>query len=124
MVVPLCGALAVAATRMRLEWRFVLAVALECAGEVFENSAFVITRYRAATASQGYQGDTVANSMGDVLRCAFGFWLASRLGWRKSLALAVAVEVLLVLWIRDSLLLNVVMLITPVPAIRGWQTGG
>jgi hypothetical protein len=120
----LCGILALAAPRVRREWQFVLAIVVECAWEVFENSAFVIDRYRAATAAQGYQGDTIANSLGDVLSCAFGFWLAGRLGWRKSLALALAVEVVLVLWIRDSLLLNVVMLIAPVPAIRAWQTGG
>ena len=84
----------------------------------------VITRYRAATAAQGYQGDTVANSMGDILSCAVGFWLASRFGWWKSLVLLLSVELVLLLWIRDSLLLNVVMLICPVKAIRAWQTGG
>jgi hypothetical protein len=120
----LCGILAVTASRLSLEWRFVVAVLIECGWEIFENSAFVISRYRAATASQGYQGDTVANSMGDILSCAVGFWAASRLGLRRSLALSLAVEVLLVLWIRDSLLLNIVMLIWPLESVRAWQTGG
>ena len=85
--------------------------------EILENSRFVITRYRAATAAQGYQGDTVANSMGDILSCGpVGFWLASRFRWWKSLVLLLAVELVLLFWIRDSLLLNVVMLICPVNA--------
>jgi hypothetical protein len=96
----------------------------ECAWEILENSTFVINRYRVATAAQGYQGDTVANSMGDILSCAVGFWLASRFGWWKSLVLLLAVEIVLLYWIRDSLVLNVLMLICPVNAIRAWQTGG
>ena len=79
------------------------------------SSSAAIGRRRAA---QGYQGDTVANSMGDILSCAVGFWLASRFGWWKSLVLLLAVEVVLLFWIRDSLVLNVVMLICPVNAIR------
>jgi hypothetical protein len=74
--------------------------------------------------SPGLSGDTVANSMGDILSCAVGFWLASRFGWWKSLVLLLAVEVVLLFWIRDSLVLNVLMLICPVNAIRAWQTGG
>ncbi len=120
----LWGILAVAVPRLRLGGRFVLAVGAECAWEIFENSAFIIDRYRAATAAQGYQGDTVANSMGDILSGAVGFWLASRLGWWKSLALFLAIEVLLLVWIRDSLVLNVVMLIRPLRSVRAWQTGG
>ncbi len=120
----LCGVLALAVPRLRLGWRFVLAVGLECAWEIFENSTFVINRYRAATAAQGYLGDTVANSLGDILSCAVGFCLAGRLGVWKSLALFVAIEVLLVLWIRDSLVLNVVMLLWPLSTVRAWQTGG
>jgi hypothetical protein len=120
----LCGILALAVPRLRLAWRFVLSICIECAWEIFENSAFIIDRYRAATAAQGYQGDTVANSMGDILSCAVGFGLASWLGWWRSLALFLAIEVLLLFWIRDSLVLNIVMLICPVQAVRAWQTGG
>jgi hypothetical protein len=42
----------------------------------------VIRRYRATTLALGYEGDTVANSLGDVLSCAAGFALARLLGLR------------------------------------------
>jgi hypothetical protein len=120
----LCGVLVVATPRWLAGWRCVLAVGLECAWEVLENSALVIDRYRTATAARGYEGDTIANSVGDVLCCAAGYYVAARLGWRRSVALAVATEVLLVVWIRDSLLLNVVMLIFPLDGVRAWQAAG
>jgi hypothetical protein len=117
----LCGLLVVAARRLSVEWQFVLSVLIESAWEVFENSAFVINRYREATAAQGYEGDTVANALGDIVTCAAGFWLARWLGWRWSAGVFVAVELLLIATIRDSLLLNVLMLVWPVDAIRAWQ---
>jgi hypothetical protein len=119
----LCGFLAAAMPRLALKWRLTLAVCLECVWEIVENSSFVIARYRAATASLGYQGDTVANSLGDILSCVVGFWLATRLGFRKSLVFFLAVELFLVAWIRDSLTLNLVMLFYPLEAIRAWQMG-
>jgi hypothetical protein len=121
--VVLCGALAWACPRLPAAWRLFLAVVIEAAWEVFENSEFVIQRYRGATAALGYQGDSVANSLGDILSCALGFVLARRLGWRWSVVLFLATEAVLLVWIRDSLLLNVVMLIHPLDCIRDWQTG-
>ena len=119
----LCGLLALALPGVAAAWRLCLAVSLEAAWEVIENSDFVIRRYREATAALGYQGDTVVNSLGDVLACALGFALARRLGFRLSLALFALTEAVLLVWIRDSLVLNVVMLVYPSDAIRAWQTG-
>jgi hypothetical protein len=119
-----CGVLALVARRLTPAWRLCLAVALAALWEVVENTDFVIDRYRSATASLGYNGDTIANSLGDILSAAVGFVLARRLGLWWSLALFAAVEVVLLFWIRDSLLLNVVMLIHPIPAVRAWQMGG
>lgn len=104
-------------------WRLVLAVALEAVWELFENSAFVINRYREGTAALGYNGDTVLNSVGDLLCCIAGFILAFRLGWWKSLAFFILVELVMVLTIRDSLLLNIIMLLYPIDAIKVWQMG-
>lgn len=104
-------------------WRFFLAIAAEAAWEVLENSAFVIERYREATAAVGYEGDAVANSLADILFCGIGYGIARRLGWRRTLALFVLTEVAMIAWIRDSLILNVIMLLFPIDAIRTWQTG-
>jgi len=113
-----------AARRRPVATRAVLAVALESAWEVLENTDLVIDRYRAATMALGYYGDSVLNSMGDILACTLGFALAARLPARVSVGLVIGLEAVLTLWIRDSLLLNVVMLIHPIPAVRAWQLGG
>lgn len=116
-------ALAWIAPRLSVMWRFMLAVIIEAAWEVLENSEFIIQRYREATASLGYEGDTIVNSIGDIFICGVGFWLAYYLGFRRSLILFIVVEIALTLWIRDSLILSVVMLIYPIEAIKAWQLG-
>jgi hypothetical protein len=110
-----------------VRWRGVLAVAAESGWEVVENTDTVINRYRAATMALGYYGDTVINSLGDISACTVGFLLASLLPTRVTVTMAVLLELALTLWIRDSLLLNVVMLIYPIAAVKSWQlqaTGG
>jgi hypothetical protein len=119
-----CGLLALAAPASAQRWRLCLAVAAEALWEVVENTEFVINRYREATAALGYSGDTVVNSLGDIAACAAGFVIAQRLGWRRALLLFFAVEVLLLFWIRDGLLLNILMLLYPSDAIRQWQAAG
>jgi hypothetical protein len=104
--------------------RQALAICAEAGWELLENSSWVIERYRAGTISLDYYGDSVLNSLGDVLSCALGYVLARTLPVRASVAFVVAVELLLLLWIRDNLSLNIVMLVRPVPAIQSWQAGG
>ena len=98
-----------------------LTVAVEALWEVFENTNFIIERYRTATAALGYNGDTVVNSLGDILCCLFGFMIARRLGFRRSLIAFMALEIVLIFWIRDSLLLEILMLVAPVDGTRTWQ---
>ena len=121
--VVFCGLLAWGLPRLPWAWRLFAAVAAESAWEVTENTEFVINRYREATAALGYTGDTVVNSLGDVLACALGFVVAHRLGLLRSALLFVLVEVALLLTIRDSLVLNIVMLVYPLDSIREWQAG-
>jgi hypothetical protein len=104
--------------------RFLAAVSLEAAWEVLENSPIIINRYRAVTASLDYFGDTVINSAADIGCCILGYWIATRLPWWATVALFVVLEVVMVVWIRDSLLLNVLMLTFPIEAVRQWQTPG
>jgi hypothetical protein len=107
--------------RLRSGWQLALAVAVEAAWEVFENTNFIIDRYRSTTAALGYTGDTVVNSFGDILCCLIGFIIARKLGLRRSIIVFLVLEFVLIVWIRDSLLLEVVMLIFPVDAIKALQ---
>jgi hypothetical protein len=116
-----CGLLALLIPKVPLRWRLCLAILLEALWEITENSAYVIQRYREVTAALGYQGDTVVNSLGDIASCTVGFMLAYKLGLRRALVLFVAVEVVLLIWIRDSLLLEIIMLLRPISAIKAWQ---
>jgi hypothetical protein len=120
--VAFCWVIAWLGRRLRSAWQILLAVALEGAWEVFENTNFIIERYRTATAALGYTGDTVVNSLGDILCCLAGFLIAKRLGFWRSLVVFLMVELMLILWIKDSLLLQILMLISPVTAIKNWQS--
>jgi MFS family permease len=112
------------APRLALGWRFVIALVLEASWEILENSPWVIERYRAATAAVGYSGDSVSNTLGDLASAGVGFWLARWLGWRWTLALLIAIELILLVLIRDNLTLNVLMLILPLPpGLKEWQQG-
>ena len=113
--------LVLVAPRLSAAWQFWCAVTLGAAWEVLENSDFVINRYRTETAALGYQGDTIVNSFGDVLCCLVGFMIARRLGFRRSLFAFVGLELVLLIWIRDSLLLEIVMLIHPIGIFKAWQ---
>lgn len=110
-------------SRLTGAWQTAIAVCLECAWEVLENSSFVIDKYRENTASLDYFGDSIMNSAGDVAACALGFAIAAALGRQRSLLFFIAVELILLFWIRDGLLLNIVMLIYPLESIKQWQMG-
>lgn len=119
-----CGLLALVVPRVSAAWRLWMAVLIESAWEVVENTEFVIDRYREETAALGYTGDTVLNSLSDIVLCGIGFTLAHRLGFRLTFALFLVTEAVLAVWIRDGLALNVVMLIYPIEAVREWQAAG
>jgi hypothetical protein len=106
---------------VKSNWQLLIAMALEAAWEVFENTNFVIERYRSVTAALGYTGDTVVNSFGDILCCLVGFLIAQLLGFRRAVVAFLALELVLILWIRDSLLLEILMLTFPIDAIKAWQ---
>ena len=96
--------------------------AIEVAWEVVENTDALIERYRGTTVSLDYFGDSIVNSIGDVLAYVAGYWLAGVLPVWASIAAFVAADAALVLWIRDSLVLNVVMLLFPNETLREWQS--
>ena len=104
--------------------RLVLAIVLESAWEIFENTPLVINRYRSVTIALDYYGDSVLNSLADIAAMVVGFFLAARLPVTVVVSLTIAMELLVAYWIRDNLTLNIIQLIHPFESILRWQQGG
>ncbi len=122
--VLLYGLVWLAAPRLPARLRILIAIAIEAMWEIVENTDMVINRYRAATISLHYYGDSIMNSMGDIVACIAGMILARLLPTRLSVVFVVLLEVILAVWIRDNLALNVLMLIHPIQVVHAWQAGG
>ena len=105
-------------------WALPIAVVIEAAWEIMENTPMVIDRYREVTISWGYAGDSMINSLADIGWMIVGFLVAARIPWQASLAIALFFEAFTAWAIRDNLTLNVLMLFWPLEAVRQWQGMG
>ena len=117
------GLLWLVARRLPPGARLVIAVLLEATWEVFENTPFVINRYRAATIALDYFGDSVLNSVSDIVSMVVGFFIARRSPVWLSVTLVIVMELAVAAIIRDNLTLNIIMLLYPLEAIKQWQLG-
>src|SRR5437868_677094 len=111
------------ARRWPAERRFLLALLIEAGWEVIENTPMVIDRYRATTAALGYTGDSIINSLSDIVMMALGFLIARKLPVRTAILLLILLELVPLYVIRDNLTLNLIALIAPNQAIQAWQAG-
>jgi hypothetical protein len=109
------------AAKIELPWRMTAGLAVEIGWELLENSTWVIERYRQQTAALGYIGDSIINSLVDVLATMVGFAFAARFSWKASVAIYLVFELGMLAWARDNLTLNVLMLFFPVDAVKEWQ---
>lgn len=116
------GAAHIVLRRAQIGWKLVFATLIECAWEIVENTDTVIQRYREATIALDYFGDSVINSAADIIAMWVGFFLASRLPVWLTVVLALSMEAVTVAVIRDGLVLNVIMLLWPLDAVRDWQS--
>ena len=103
--------------------RLVLAVAVEATWEVIENTDFVINHYREMTISLDYYGDSVINSVSDILFMVLGFCVAAYLPVWLTVSIAIALEVFVGVMIRDNLTLNILMFVWPLDSVLHWQQG-
>ena len=110
--------------RASLAARLTLAMVIEGAWEILENTPMIINRYREVTMAWGYAGDSIVNSIADLGWMVVGFLVASRVRPRWIVLTAIAFELLTLTMIRDNLTLNVVMLVAPIESIADWQAGG
>jgi hypothetical protein len=100
-----------------------LATVIEGGWELFENSDFIIDKYQSGIATN-YRGDSIINSVADIVTMSFGFLLASRIPAWASVALFIVVEAALAYTIRDNLTLNIIGLTHPIEALSQWQDQG
>ena len=115
------AALWLAFRRWPVERRFLAAMLIEAGWEVIENTPLVIDRYRETAAALGYNGDSVVNSVSDILMMALGFLAARKLPVWGAILLVLALELIPLLVIRDNLTLNIWNLVAPNPAVQAWQ---
>jgi hypothetical protein len=109
------------APKMSESWRLFFAVLIESGWELLENSSFIIDKYRSNTASVQYNGDTVINSISDILFCILGFIIAKYIGGKFTLTLFILIEVAMIYLMKDSLIINIIMIVYPVRGLLDWQ---
>ncbi|HEY4941356.1 MAG TPA: DUF2585 family protein [Rhizomicrobium sp.] len=122
------GLLHLAAPRLPLGARLLIAMGVEIGWEIAENSPAVIQHYRQQALAAGYAGDSILNSLSDTAMMSSGFYFASKVRARYVVALALAFELFTLAMIRDNLTLNVINLVAPggwapIQAIHRWQAG-
>ncbi len=112
------------ARRVPVKYRFIIALVMEAMWELLENSPIIIDRYRAVTVSLGYVGDSVLNSISDIIFASIGFIISRYSNFWVSVFLIIGMELGCLFWVRDNLTLNVVMLVFPIESLKDWQSIG
>lgn len=115
------GFLWLIARKLPVKTRIIIAILIECGWELLENSPLIINRYRTATFALDYYGDSIINSVSDVISMCLGFFMSRRIPVWMTIVLIIALEVFAGYMVRDNLILNIIMLIYPIESIKVWQ---
>ncbi len=107
--------------RLSASQRLCIAIGGEVAWELLENTPWVIGAYRAQEIAQTYSGDSIINSVSDTFAMIVGFVIARFSPLWVIIGLAVILELLVGISIRDNLTLNIVNFIYPIEYIIEWQ---
>ncbi len=118
------GLLHLVARKVPMKYKLVMALGLEAGWEILENSPLIINRYREVTIAQGYVGDSILNSLSDVVFAGIGFSIARFSKFWATIFLIILMEIGCLFWVRDNLTLNIVMLAYPSKTIQQWQSVG
>jgi hydrogenase/urease accessory protein HupE len=117
------GAIRLAFRRMTVWPALLIAMGIEIAWEILENTPWVIEAYRQQALAQGYVGDSTINSVLDTVSMMAGFAVARKIPVWASILLVLLLEFSAAYAIRDNLTLNVLNFIHPIDAITRWQSG-
>jgi hypothetical protein len=120
------GILHLIAPRLPVAARLLIAMGVEIAWEITENSPATIQHYRQQAIAAGYVGDSILNSVSDTTMMSIGFLIAWRTSWRYVAIAAICMELFTLAMVRDNLTLNVIGLVlpgdwAPIHAIHDWQ---
>jgi hypothetical protein len=116
--------LSVLAPKTTYATRLTMVVGMEAAWEIIENTPVIIDRYRQTALARGYFGDSVINSLSDVLATSLGAVVARWSPIWMSIVIVLATEAFLAYAIRDNLTLNIIQLSAPSELLSRWQSAG
>jgi hypothetical protein len=74
---------------------FIIALMLEIAFEIFENTPYIINKYRKKKEFENYSGDSIVNIIGDTLSMILGYYFAQK-SFKYSLVFLILSEILLI----------------------------
>lgn len=103
--------------------RLLMALGIEVAWEVIENTPWLVEHYRKQALAMGYSGDSILNSVSDTIAMIIGFVIAWRMPILITIAVALFLEGTVAYSIHDNLTLNILNFIHQFDFIREWQSG-
>lgn len=100
--------------------KFVIAVFLSCAFEVIENTKWIIAAYRSHYSTFHYTGDSVVNSIGDVISVSIGFWVTTKAKLWMSITFFCVDVILIVYALNTVITSNTIIILDKIQHMKFW----